>query len=85
MDKNIDELVEEIVAAVPSIESEKPTIRIFSSMLNVSNAEGLPVKVYSINGIKIYESANYSGGQIPLEKGMYIVQIDEKTEKIANW
>jgi len=85
MDEDIDELVEEIVAAVPSIESEKPTIRIFSSMLNVSNAEGLPVKVYSINGIKIYESANYSGEQIPLEKGMYIVQIDKKTEKIANW
>ena len=85
MDKNIDELIKEFVAAVPSIESEKPTIRLFSNMLRVSNAEGLPVKVYSINGIKIYESANYSGGQIPLEKGMYIVQIDEKTEKIANW
>ena len=85
MDKNIDELIEEIVAAVPSIESGKPTIRIFSNTLSVSNAKGLPVKVYSINGIKIYESANYSGEQIPLEKGMYIVQIDKKTEKIANW
>lgn len=85
MDKDIDQLIEEIVAAVPSVESEKPTIRIFSNILSVSNAEGLPVKVYSINGIKIYESVNYCGEQIPLEKGMYFVKIDKKTKKIANW
>ena len=66
--------VSEIIAEV--------SLQINGNNISLSNANNSTVAIYSINGVLVKKIDKYTGEEITLEKGVYIVSVGDKAMKI---
>jgi hypothetical protein len=58
------------------------SIEVTSNGISLSDSEGKPIAIYSINGILVKKIDNYTGEEITLNKGVYIISVGNKAMKI---
>ncbi len=66
--------VSEIIAEV--------SLQVNGNSISLSNANNSTVAIYSINGVLVKRIDKYTGEEITLDKGIYIVCVGDKTMKI---
>ena len=64
------------------INMDNISIEVTSNGISLSDSEGKPIAIYSINGILVKKIDNYTGEEIALNKGVYIVCVGDKAMKI---
>ena len=60
----------------------KVSLQINGNNISLSNANNSTVAIYSINGVLVKKIDKYTGEEITLEKGVYIVSVGDKAMKI---
>ena len=68
--------------SIKDTEEETPAAAITSAGIRLTAAEGKPVTVYTAAGALIDKDDSYSGEEIALEKGIYIIKIGNRSIKI---
>ena len=63
-------------------EAEIPNFSITSNNISFSNANNSTIAIYSINGVLVKKIDKYTGEEITLENGVYIVCVGNKAMKI---
>ena len=58
------------------------SLQINGSNISLSNANNSTVAIYTINGVLVKKIDKYTGEEITLENGVYIVSVENKTIKI---
>jgi hypothetical protein len=64
------------------INMDNISIEVTSNGISLSDSEGKPIAIYSINGILVKKINKYTGEEITLDKGVYIVSVGNKAIKI---
>lgn len=80
--KNFWNIQEYEPTAIEDIDANIPNFTITSNGISLSNANNSTVAIYSINGVLVKKIDKYTGEEIALEKGVYIVCVGDKAMKI---
>ena len=80
--KEFWEIEEFDATGIENIEDDSPAFEITASGILLSNAEGEAVAIYSTNGALIEKIDAYSGEEIALDKGVYIIRVGGKSVKV---
>ena len=67
---------------IEDVNMDNISIEVTSNGISLSDSEGKPIAIYSINGILVKKIDNYTGEEITLNKGVYIVSVGNKAIKI---
>jgi hypothetical protein len=67
---------------IEDVDENNIAIEVTSNGISLSDSEGKPIAIYSINGILVKKIDNYTGEEITLNKGVYIVSVGNKAIKI---
>ncbi|MBR2301539.1 MAG: leucine-rich repeat domain-containing protein [Bacteroidaceae bacterium] len=70
------------VTAIEDIEDVTPAFEITSNGIQFIAADGKTVAVYTVAGALVEKIDNYTGKEISLDKGVYIVRVGDKTMKV---
>ena len=68
--------------AISSTEVTDVIVKINGNCINLTNADNKNVTIYSVAGVLVRRIENYSGEDIMLDNGIYIVRIGDKIVKI---
>jgi hypothetical protein len=71
------------LTGIGNIEDDKVSIEITANGVVVSNAAGEPLSVYDVAGKPVEKISAYSGEEILLGKGIYIISVGGKSVKIV--
>ena len=80
--KNFWNIQEYEPTSIEDVETDEVNFSITSNGISLSDSEGKPIAIYSINGILVKKIDNYTGEEITLNKGVYIVSVGNKAIKI---
>ena len=72
----------ELATSIEDIETDEVNFSITSNGISLLNADNSAVAIYSINGILVEKIDKYTGEEIVLNKGVYIVCVGDKAVKI---
>ena len=72
----------DLATSIKDIEADMLNVKVTSNGISLSDSEGKPIAIYSINGILVKKIDNYNGEEITLDKGVYIVSVGNKAIKI---
>jgi len=78
--KNIIEEGDE--TAIISIENDNSRIKSIANGITIETKETMPVSVFNLRGQKVYQSVINGNTEIPLNKGVYIVNVNNRSEKV---
>ena len=79
---NFANIVEFDVTAIEDVTDDVPAFEITADGIQLTAAEGKVVAVYSTNGALVEKIDAYTGEEITLEKGVYVVCVGNKTMKV---
>ena len=80
--KNFWNIQEYEPTSIEDIETEETNFTISSNGISFTNANNSTVAIYSINGVLVKRIDKYTGEEITLDKGIYIVCVGDKAMKI---
>ena len=80
--RNFQNIQEYEPTAIEDIDVNIPNFTITSNGISLSNANNSTVAIYSINGVLVKKIDKYTGEEITLENGVYIVCVGDKAMKI---
>ena len=80
--KNFWNIQEYEPTSIEDIETDEVNFSITSNGISLLNADNRAVAIYSINGILVEKIDKYTGEEIVLNKGVYIVCVGDKAVKI---
>ena len=80
--KNFWNIQEYEPTSIEDIETDEVNFSITSNGISLLNADNSAVAIYSINGILVEKIDKYTGEEIVLNKGVYIVCVGDKAVKI---
>lgn len=80
---NFKKMEEHNLTGIGNIEDDKVSIEITANGVVVSNAAGEPLSVYDVVGKPVEKISAYSGEEILLGKGIYIISVGGKSVKIV--
>ena len=80
--KNFWNIQEYEPTSIEDVETDEVNFSITSNGISLSDSEGKPIAIYTINGILVKKIDNYTGEEITLNKGVYIVSVGNKAIKI---
>lgn len=80
--KKFKYIKEHDLTAIDNIESANLDVEITDGAITLNAAEGKSVTVYTFGGKVVERTDNYSGERIMLDKGCYIINIDNKAIKV---
>jgi len=75
-------IIEENLTSIPEIHPDNLNIRPVAGGLSVETKDTTPIVIYLVSGQKIYQAYVNGIMNIPLNKGVYIVQAKNKNQKI---
>jgi len=70
------------ITAINPINKENSTIKSVANGIIIETKETMPVSVYNLSGKKVYQSVINGNKEIRLNKGVYIVSVNNESEKI---
>ena len=70
------------VTGIENVADNNVAIKVTSTGISLSDAEGKAVAVYSTNGALVEKTDAYAGEDIILNNGVYIVRVGNKTVKV---
>ena len=79
---NIIEMDFEDVTAINPIHKDNTTIKSIANGIAIETKETTPVSVYNLSGQIVYQSVINENKEIPLNKGVYIVSLNNESEKV---
>ena len=68
--------------AISVINQDKISIQSASNGITIETTEQMPVSVYTISGQIIYQTIANGKADIPLNKGIYIVRVNNESQKV---
>lgn len=77
--KEFSNIQEETTTGIADVASQTFKTRVDNGTLTISNAEGLSIQVYTIDGRMVYSTESYAGEHIVLSQGVNIVKIADTT------
>ena len=80
--KNFGKIQEFDVTGINEFIEETPAIEYTADGVALTNAIGKNVAVYTASGSQVVNIENYSGENITLDKGYYIIAVNDKSAKI---
>lgn len=80
--KNFWNIQEYEPTSIEDEETDEVNFSITSNGISLSDSESKPIAIYSINGILVKKIDKYTGKEIALNKGVYIVCVGDKAMKI---
>ena len=80
--KNFQNIREFDVTGIGNTAANDVAIRVTANGIMLTDAEGKAVTVYSANGALVEKTACYTGEEIALGRGVYIVHVGNKTLKV---
>ena len=80
--KNFGKIQEFDVTGINEFIEETPAIEYTADGVALTNAIGKNVAVYTASGSQVVNIENYSGENITLDKGVYIIAVNDKSAKI---
>lgn len=80
--KNFWNIQEYEPGSIEDIETEETNFTTSSNGISFTNANNSTVAIYSINGVLVKRIDKYTGEEITLDKGIYIVCVGDKAMKI---
>ena len=80
--KNFWNIQEYEPTSIEDVETDEVNFSMTSNGISLSDSESKPIAIYSINGILVKKIDNYTGEEITLNKGVYIVSVGNKAIKI---
>ena len=80
--KNFWNIQEYEPTTIEDVETDEVNFSMTSNGISLSDSESKPIAIYSINGILVKKIDNYTGEEITLNKGVYIVSVGNKAMKI---
>ena len=72
----------ELSTSIEDVETDIFNFEVTSNGISLLNADNSAVAIYSINGILVEKIDKYTGEEIVLNKGIYIVCVGDKAVKI---
>lgn len=75
-------IVEHNATGIENFKENTIPLKITIAGIQLSAAKGKTVAVYTVNGTCVANISNYTGEEIVLEKGVYIVRVENETIKI---
>ena len=67
---------------IKNVDSDAPVFKYTNNGIVFTNAINKNVAVYASNGLSVVNITNYKGEEIALERGYYIISVNEKSMKI---
>lgn len=80
--QDFDNIIEKDFTAINLINKENSTIKSVTNGISIETKETTPVSVYNLSGQKIYQSVINGNKEIRLNKGVYIVKMNNGSEKV---
>lgn len=80
--KNFWNIQEYEPTSIEDVEADEVNFTISSNGISFTNANNSTVAIYSINGVLVKRIDKYTGEEITLDKGIYIVCVGDKAMKI---
>jgi hypothetical protein len=80
--KDFTNIIEETVTGINTINKDNITIQSISNGIAIKTKEQMPVSVYNLSGQKVYQSVINGNVEIPLHKGVYIVSVNNESQKV---
>ena len=80
--KNFWNIQEYEPTSIEDVEADEVNFTITSNGISFSNADNTTIAIYTINGILVEKIDKYTGEDIFLNKGIYIVSVGNKAMKI---
>jgi hypothetical protein len=77
-----DNIIEENGTAITQIGNDNIIVKPVSNGIVIETKEKTPVSVFNLSGQKIYQSVLNGNTEIRLDKGVYIVRVNNESEKI---
>ena len=70
------------ITAINQINTDNTVIKSVANGIAIETKESTPVSVFNLSGQKVYQSVVNGNMEIPLNKGIYIVKMNNESEKI---
>lgn len=67
---------------IQDVKTNPIVIKVTSDGISLPDSEGEIITIYTVDGTLVRKAAAYAGGEIPLNKGVYLVRIGNYTVKI---
>jgi hypothetical protein len=80
--KYFTNIIEETVTGINTINKDNITIQSISNGIAIETKEQMSVSVYNLAGQKVYQSVINGNVEIPLHKGVYIVSVNNESQKV---
>ena len=81
--QDFENIIEIDMTSINSVEEEKITIQSISNAIVIETKEATPVSVYTLSGQQVYQSVIIGNAEINLNKGVYIVRINNESQKVV--
>ncbi|MDR0834325.1 MAG: leucine-rich repeat domain-containing protein [Candidatus Symbiothrix sp.] len=75
-------IIEEDVTAINTISKDKIVIHSNADGIAIATKEAIPVSIFNIAGQKVYQSVVTGSAEISLNKGIYVVSVNNESQKI---
>jgi len=75
-------IIEEDVGAIDSIKNDKISIRSISNGICIDVKEIASIAVYNLSGQTVYQNIINGSAEIMLDKGVYIVRVNNESQKV---
>jgi hypothetical protein len=75
-------IIEEDVSAIDTIKNDKISIRSISNGICIDAKETASIAVYNLSGQTVYRNVIHGSAEIMLDKGIYIVRVNNKSQKV---
>jgi len=79
---NFQNIIEEKMGSIEQPETKNYTVKSNAIGIIIETSEELLLSVYNLSGQKIHQSVVTKNTEISLDKGMYIVKVNNKNEKV---
>ena len=80
--KNFWDIQEFDATGIEDINYDIPVFEYTNNGILLTNAINKNVAVYTSNGLSVVDMKNYNGEEIALEKGLYIISVNDKSTKV---
>ena len=77
-----DNVIETDFTSITPINKDNATIKSIVNGISVETNIQTPISVYNLSGQKVYQSVIDGNTEIPLNKGVYIVNVNNESEKV---
>jgi hypothetical protein len=78
-----DNIIEDGETAINTINKDNITVQSISNGIAIVAKEQTPVSVYNLSGQKVYQSVITGNVEIRLNKGVYILRVNNKSQKVV--